>query len=67
MYVYVRSNIEDNTVLKTLNLSIMYEYILLFICSGCCWGRHLTFDEPANISFRKPGMGVIFEDKKKTT
>eukprot|EP01036_Dinobryon_divergens_P025003 gene25003-33507_t len=34
---------------------------------GCCWGRHLTFDEPENISFRKPGMGVILENQQKTT
>ena len=34
------------------------------IFRGCCWGRHVTFDEPENISFRKPGMGV---DKERTT
>jgi len=25
---------------------------------GCCWTRHVTFDEPESTSFRKPGMGI---------
>ena len=25
---------------------------------GCCWTPHRTFDEPVDVSFRKPGMGI---------
>lgn len=25
---------------------------------GCCWARHRTFDEPEDVSMRRPGMGV---------
>ena len=26
--------------------------------TGCCQRRHMTFDEPEDVSFRKPGMGI---------
>mmetsp|Transcript_302 Transcript_302/g.277 ORF Transcript_302/g.277 Transcript_302/m.277 type:complete len:103 (+) Transcript_302:81-389(+) len=25
---------------------------------GCCYSPHRTFDEPDDVSFRKPGMGI---------
>lgn len=26
---------------------------------GCCKRRHMTFDEPEDVTFRRPGMGHI--------
>ena len=59
MYVYI-IYIRIYTPMHSL-LLIDYAPIIF---RGCCWGRHVTFDEPENISFRKPGMGV---DKERTT
>ena len=28
---------------------------------GCCWTRHLTYEEPEGVEMRRPGMGVICE------
>lgn len=39
--------------------------IVLSSLIGCCWRKHLTYDDPEDITQLRPGMHANYEAEKK--